>query len=798
MTDGAMLGGFIQWARANFSADTETFSYLGHGMFAPPAPNLSPIVSNPQQISNTIPVNSQFPLPLPTSYIGANPGYTDFNTALGGGRPKFLAPHTLRIALNSGTSNGTSPLDLVDLVHCFSGSIEELYEVANATGSPFATRFVASANYRFFDTKMIEDSLLAQRAGSSADVLGTAIINAYEDVLASADLSLDNDPDVDFPRTIVVVDPTKLQAVKNTADLLGTEIIAGLTNNTTSTLNGLALAQQNAGVYYDTTCSGDFECNRDDAVADVGALAQALETQFGIGDPIGSAAEMLKFAVQEAVVDEIMVNGTPWFKRTSPTWMMQNGNNSAVGLGIYADWHGIEKSPNNYELSWHAIFYTPVMTDVLLFLQQGTATNTWAEAFQTYWEKRIALGDSVTTAACLPELPFLPYKADITAAEIVLPFFGTVQRTGAQAVLGGNITTDSAVSSVEVQFRVLNAVNNTPVFTSTVTTGRLVTGTHYFEAPATWTVNLPSFKVELSADSNFPTIDPDYSNNVITSTIYNASSGTPFTFTATTANQWISTPSFPLALTSSLYTVQTVRVNSYHFQPSPDPLTQLPVRIGSTTNIGGLSTAGSLTYAWPTGVTPGYHELHVWGVRSTGLSETFSRIGVNYAPANASLPADQKHHFRVDTNSGDAMAFNLAVTGNVTMRIWQPGMLSMALVVPPSAVSTGGGTLTLSSLQSGEYLIEMVGGSGGGSYTLTVNRNGAPARSAEIIPVEQSLVRPEFGMVAPEEPVSVPTAVQLAGQQTMPLRQLPIIAFTLLLCVALFYVVARQAKRSHD
>jgi hypothetical protein len=118
MTDGNTLGGFLKWTLDEYAtaATKTTFSYVSHGTFLAPAVDFSTIFTDTTTLNNRSAQSSPlFPLP---SIVYVKSALTDQHP-----QPGLITPHALQVALDVGTNNGSNPLDVLDIVHCFSASI---------------------------------------------------------------------------------------------------------------------------------------------------------------------------------------------------------------------------------------------------------------------------------------------------------------------------------------------------------------------------------------------------------------------------------------------------------------------------------------------------------------------------------------------------------------------------------------------------------------------------------------------------------------------------------------------------
>lgn len=815
MTDGGMLGGFVKWARDSYPADKTTFSFIGHGQFAMPATELDGVFTsngNPSPTPNEPPAPSIFPAPQPLpALVWATPNPTDAHTTLAGNVSGIITPHALAHAMEIATDNGNNPLDVLDVVHCFAQSLEQAYELSNPDGTPYAAYMVGSPNYAFYTPTMPGAALAAIDATMDAETLAATMMHAYDTELSSAD-TLDGDSStVEYPRSITVLKSDALAPLKNSFDYLSTHLInSAFATDAPRTVARLKAAQGQVGVYYDSDyCSGEFNLDKEDALMDVGSLAQGLINQFNQPSQypsdslITAAAYAIRSAANNVVVTQTLAahaTGIPAFtgNPSQSTWVLDD--NDSVGLSVFADLHGNDLGSDQYRLSWYTRYYTHTITNSLQFVQPLPASNpnTWADVIDRYWQVRVGDGDVISTEACLPVFPLVAESAEFSIDQLIYPIANVPMFFGSETALGGSVTITGSVSSVPVQFRVIDGITNTPEFTTTVHTSPLLTGTHYIEALETWTVDRTPFHVEMIVNPAGAISETIAADNVYLSSAYYAmSSGTPFTLTATTGIQWTDgSGSVPITFTSTVSPVDILTAKTYGFVASSDVHTQVPVLI-DTSLLGEMDNLSETKpYMIPVTAQAGVHEVDIWAQAGGLLSTSPQRIRINYAPPNVSLQPNDVDHFVFEADANDVIELTATFPTGVDVLVWKPGALLQAAQIPSS------GTATFTSTIAGLYVVEVRAGATNATYTLTSTRNGTPnARfvgntAAQRLPSVETVIveaqRPEFLAPKPQPEYFPVTSVGLSEIETTQPASIPIVIVILLLCLA---SVTRQAIR---
>lgn len=403
--DGATLGGFLMWARETYPADKTILSYVGHGAPLAPVsyPPIAEILADPNTDTRA---PTAFTLPF---RIGANPDFTDHHAEdLNDTYSHLLSPHDLALALSMGTANGTDPIEVIDLVHCFAASIEELYEVA-----PYAAMTVAAPNYAFFDPAMPGTALSdIDPAMPPVEMANSIMANYFATI-----------PPNEHPHVLVSVDNSQIPAIKTQWDALATALMDSFANNATATATGLQAAYQytglNNGLYDTTFCeeTPDYALAAPDALADIGGFSFALQLQFGILSNVGTAAQDVINALNQAINAKSNQNGQPWWDPDPDDWSF----NGAYGIAVFAPFQPMVIDGTPFQ-AWQSLWYTDttlIAEDVTIgsdvvnienpypysFIARVGDSATWADVLDTYWrQSNTHPGIDIATGLCLPEI----------------------------------------------------------------------------------------------------------------------------------------------------------------------------------------------------------------------------------------------------------------------------------------------------------------------------------------------------------------------------------------------------------
>lgn len=400
MADGAQLGTFIKWARAQYSTTQTTLAYIGHGVPLAPTTDVTRYISDTINANPTVHdaanlVNGIFPVPIRTD---AHPDQlTDQQSK------SLISPYALGEALRIGTDNGTKPLTVLDIVHCFAGTIEEFYEV-----TPYAQALIGSPNYTYSGAMMLRRALLAIQPGQSPQYMATAMLDAYDQTLAEADRSDDQPDIVDHPRVLVALESSQLPAVKSSVDRLAGVLLQALDGSGAETKRIISATHQISQKYDTTLCTlpgrpQDWQLSQEDGLSDLTDFASHLRDQFALSPTVALTITDVISQVNAAIIKTTKVSGTPWFAdNPNLTWTFSN---KASGIGIYSDFHGMSLDNGRY-LGWQAHWYNKGKADNIednphpyAFLQ---GTYSWSDVLQRFWQDDTK---GVQTIACTVQLP---------------------------------------------------------------------------------------------------------------------------------------------------------------------------------------------------------------------------------------------------------------------------------------------------------------------------------------------------------------------------------------------------------
>ncbi|MCA9973898.1 MAG: cadherin-like domain-containing protein [Anaerolineales bacterium] len=403
-TDGLTLGGFLLWADQQYPATKRILSYLGHG--APLGPDSSPPIAD--IVTGAARTPDAIPMPLG---VDANPDFTDSHVP-GATTSRLLTPHALAQALNIATNSGASKINVLDLVHCFAASIEELTEVA-----PYADATVAAPNYAFFDPTMT-GAMLADQAADltmTSIEMANSVVGEYASVL----------PPNRHPHVLISVDNSLIPPIKPLWDALAQDLLDALQANqsaATGALTNAYLSTASTASLYDTSfCNGsasDFTLGPPDALADMGSLTTAIAQAFiGVSPDVVASALQVQSAINSAITFKVIQNGQPWWDPTPSNWSF----NAVQGISIFTPFQPMTLQGAQYH-AWQSLWYTHttvIATDVQIGGQLVNVLNphpyafitpvgggaTWADVLDAYWRvNQIHPRQDVATALCLPEV----------------------------------------------------------------------------------------------------------------------------------------------------------------------------------------------------------------------------------------------------------------------------------------------------------------------------------------------------------------------------------------------------------
>lgn len=366
MADGATLGGLLQWARQTYPATQTLVTFVGHGLPAAPVAEVDQLWPHAPsaRAGNADGAN----IPLPTKYW-AHPNYTD-------NHPKrtVITPKQLGIALAQGTNGGANPIAVLDLVHCFGATIEELYEVA-----PYVLATIGSPSYVYLNPVALQQSLQALPTNLDAVDLAKQLAT-YHQI-----------EEPNHPAIITTVDNSRLPALRSAWHGVAAALLQRLQQDPT-TRERLTAAWRQAGKYDAPLCDDEWRIDDTDYLADMGSFARALQAAFP-GEPLAANAEQVLAELRAAATPLIHADH-PWM-RPDQFW---NFDSTYAGIALYGNLIPLPQNGQAY-LSFQGHFYSSTEPPYR-FLQRLDANDiTWADVFTTFWQ-----GQAVQTVACLPAL----------------------------------------------------------------------------------------------------------------------------------------------------------------------------------------------------------------------------------------------------------------------------------------------------------------------------------------------------------------------------------------------------------
>jgi hypothetical protein len=699
MADGAMLGGFIKWARLTYPAERATFSFIGHGAA------LFPETAIGNVFSNAVAVQARARAVALPSHLGVHPDYTDANPA------GVLSTNDLAEALRAGTQEGQSPLDVVDVVHCFAASIEELYPLR-----AFARATTASPNYAYFDPLMPGALLRALQFGATASDLAGAIVHVYDAVL----------PPDEHPRILVAVDNSRLEAVKVAWDALSQQLL----DEPAGMRPGIVAAYKASSKYDTTLCAPqDWQLAPPDALADMTEFAAALAVSSTL--ELHRRAISATLALNQAVIATVSRDGSPWFAQTdpAPSWTF-----TGKGISIYADFMGRENNgvrDLSYQSTWYTYTVSAMNQQPYEFIRppaQGGAT--WADVFAWFW-------DGITThpVACLPTVPPVHQTVgDLSVARILLPLTRTAI-VSKPLPIGVVIRTNQVAINPMVQFAVYEG--DAVVYSDTIGAHYLITGEHLVQASRPWIPTAGGvYTIEVAVDPYNLVQESNENNNAQVVRIV-ALDGPIFARPVITGHvfgdaQWLTGPTvtleiFPQAIVGAP-PIDALKIVAYQFVADATRPALAPVKVAEQTITS--PTLPAVPYTLPADLKPGPVVLHVWALSSAGSSLRPAAIWFNYTPQDRPIDEDEAQYFVFMGAAGTTYQIDLAVPDgtDANLFVWYPYNHE----TPDAAgISDGSDTVVIDAPVSGMYFVAVRGETIGGTlYALNLTPNVMPLNAS--------------------------------------------------------------------
>ena len=492
MADGWYLGNFIRWARQLYPARQTIFSFVGHG--APLTPQLRALTEgSPAAAPTPTPPATPDPaiefVPLPPRW-GAHSDLTDYHAS------SLISVRSLAQALSIGTNNGAEPLAVVDLLHCFSATIEELYEI-----HPYAKTIIAAPNYTYATPTMLGKTLALLDPVQPPATLAQALVAGYDSLL----------PATDHPRLFIAVDADKVAPIKAAWDQTSVGLLDEWAANPTQTRDRL-LAAYHASAKYDTTiCQPqDWALAPPDALSDMADFAERLGVAFGAQSPVGAWAMTTTQAISTAILARHQQDGVPWFVESPTTTWTFPGD----GIALFTDLAPAMMNGTPL-VSWQAPWYTYTVSSgnryPYAFIRPTVAGRaTWADLFRYFVTTPITAPVGCVQsfingqgAGALTISNLTPITHPVTAA---LFFSATVQ-------------SEQAAANPLLRFRVYRA--NDLVFETVVGSGYFAAGSKQaVQSTNAWQPGLTGvYTVEAIIDVDNRFTEVNESDNRITSTV---------------------------------------------------------------------------------------------------------------------------------------------------------------------------------------------------------------------------------------------------------------------------------------
>ena len=750
MGDGAALGGFILWARQSVSAERSIFSFIGHGGPVIPADvDFARILDQAAGDGSQPPASSGGIFVWP-SHINANPDVTDWYNK------SIITPHDLRIALETGTTNDLGTIDVADLVHCFAGTIEELYELGD-----YAKMVTASPNYTFYTASMPGLALEHINVGMSPAAIADALLASYHDTL----------PNDGYPRVMVAVDSSQLPAIKTAWDTLSNNLLnAPIDIDIKHELGSAYLASAK----YEATVlePANWTLEAPDALVDMADFASNLRGRFGSTSDIGRQARETMLALDSAVIARYECEGQPDHSY-APNWPKQSTEYGCDGMPeapwTFADHPGsgislfsplaVEVIDGEKYGPWQALWYDkardasddrgPTITNSLSFIEGSQLT--WSDVISDYWE-----GETIKTMFSLPAFAPVRERGEISA-ELILPSPDRPNAVDVGHPMYPRIALNTARIANGPLIDIEIAQGGSVVYSSTFSTGYLITGTHPIVAKTAWTPTMTgTYTISITLDSDDRIIEQNEGDNLLTMTgsviETTVRPDVAFVFDGDIISETrpITTDVVPVVQVDRLW----LRVYQFESDIADSPILSPTVRWSGMLEFNGSDFDFSPDLF---DLEPGAVEVHIWsGTTADGIQSVEPRIlRFNYNQRNTLIETDEQHVYWTRLKRGEQFAAKIETSAELNFYIWhqwnhwQP---NQAFVV------NGTHTSNLTAPFSGTYLIgvENVGCTDEvciaqtlavPHYTLFMDKHASLERAATgtpIVPADRPVHRPEL------------------------------------------------------
>lgn len=477
MGDGETLGGYLKWVRQTTDNHKLAFSFYGHGGAL--MPDIAPQPSSLIEVSD---LNGDGPITMPSwiaiqpSWIAIQPSWIAIQPSWIAIQPSWIAIQPseitaeesfatdshplslisikdLSVALKKGSNDGENPIDIVDLVHCFSLSIEEVYELA-----PYTKSIIGSANYHFFDARMPGQALANIEPSESAENIATSIMTTYDHVL----------PSEGYPRTMAVINSDHVADIKTYWDQTSAALMTAFANNHQATRTKLQQAYEATTKYDSTSCDNELSLKSPDALVDFYEFSSQLQRAFSDDPAIVQAAQSTSTQIDSAVSAVINRSGSPWFSTsTDDNWQF-----TGKGLSVYADLAGQPDGSGRYILSWQSAFYNrvphPYSPSPFDFIASENDTVTWADVLLKSWE-----GFEVSAQSCPINVPQDRDQVEVSVSNVSV---NALNKSDPKNIISAEVYVDQQLGNLIVLFEIIR--EGQVVYSEQVHTGWLNAGYH--------------------------------------------------------------------------------------------------------------------------------------------------------------------------------------------------------------------------------------------------------------------------------------------------------------------------------
>ncbi|MGB1252117.1 MAG: WD40/YVTN/BNR-like repeat-containing protein [Candidatus Promineifilaceae bacterium] len=630
MADGEQLGNFLSWARAQYPTVAKTtLSYVGHGTYLMPETDIANLQAPASDVREA---NSVVTLP---SFWASSPHYTDHSPE------GMISPYDLAVALDKGTDSGANPIQVLDLTHCFSASIEEFYELSDLRDGqtqPYAEIMVGSPNYVYFAPDMLGDAFAAFDTSDDSTALANQLIDTYDGILVDADDS-DNEDDFVHPRILVAVDSARVPQLKQALDEVAYWIARDWDRDK------LLASYEDAAKYDTDFCEPDGQLSSPDALVDVRAFMQSLlmnysYTSWGLVNTSSSVLGLLP----TVVVGRTATGGTPWQIEGAERWEFP-GIGISQFMPLAFDTYGDDAQQM---LPFQYGFYTDVVTDEnqfpYRFVQDSAFGVGWHDVLNKFWE-----GHNVETAFCAVPLPATEQDGEITMVALHEPFAATLS-VDAPTVFSVIVTVENEIFNSVLQVKVKDMAGDL-LFTTEMATGYLEAGTHVLELDETWTPSAAAgsqlVTMIATADATDVIHESNEDDNEIEVEHPVSNTFNRPILTATIPHPFVTETSLPLQLSTSFSEITFARADVYQYDADGVSFLSELVFLDLDNPVLDLSN-----------LVAGRVLVHVWAFTGNGPAQRHATLAFNYAPTTT-LDVDERHDYVWEAQAGEAMNFHL-------------------------------------------------------------------------------------------------------------------------------------------